>query len=105
MTTAQRIRAVQNVVKIHDAQSAEWDKFISLFGPGSHDCPLFEVSWKTFDAYMESVAREIGDECDSLAWFVMENDCGRKAMKAGLPNAMRPIRTAKDLVALIAAKL
>lgn len=43
----------------------------------------------------------IDDKEGWLEWFVYENDFGRKALKAGPENDMKPIKTLNDLKVLI----
>jgi len=104
MTTKQRIKLVEEVVERHDKLDYEWKRLIAVVG--NHDMPLFEESWKVFDAYVAAVEREIGDEFHWLNWFIMDNECGLKGMAAtaGYGAPAQPIRTIASLVKLIETK-
>jgi hypothetical protein len=52
-------------------------------------------------AYTRAVAAMLGDESDTLAWYWLENDFGRKARHAGPVGATRAITTAEDLLWLL----
>jgi hypothetical protein len=101
MTTKQRIAAIEKVVVHHDLLDYEWDRLIKVVG--NHDMPLFEQSWKVFDAYVEAVSAMVGDECGWISWFISDNECGLKALsaRAGKGKHLAPIRTIKQLVELI----
>ncbi len=104
MTTQQRIEAITKVINLHDKLDHEWDRLIKVIG--THDMPLFEVSWEVFDHAVSSVAKIVGDDFAWIAWFINENDCGRKGHPAcaGYGDPRKPIRTIADLVALIEYK-
>jgi hypothetical protein len=77
----------------------------------NHDFPAWTESYSAFDALTDAVAIRIGDpmmgtqHSSWLAWYIYDNNCGEKAMqaKAGAWKKSRPIKTASDLAALIAA--
>jgi hypothetical protein len=104
MTTKQRIAAIEKVIVHHDKLDYEWNRLIAVVG--NHDMPLHEQSWAVFDAYVEAVAREIGDDFGWLKWFIFDNKCGLAGMEAtaGFGAPKRPIRAIHGLVELIEAK-
>lgn len=105
MTTAARTLLVATAVARHDALDRAFEPIIAAFK--NHDFPAFGEAWRTFDAYLLAISREIGDRDNWLTWFVYENDCGRKKMeaKAAAWPALRPITTPRALALLIEADL
>jgi hypothetical protein len=94
---------------LHDRLRSAWEPIVKAFR--NHDFDARNVSWRVFEEALDCIAREIGDPLRGtthgswLAWFVFDNDCGRKGMdaKAGAWPVARPIRTAADLTDLILA--
>lgn len=105
MTTTERTRLITAVAQRRDALSQAFAPLIAIFR--NHDFPLWEEAWKTFDAYLEKVAAEIGDRDGWLHWFIYENDCGRKKMQARAAawSDLRPIATPRALACLLEADL
>lgn len=62
------------------------------------ESPMFEAANLLRDALTKTVANALNDEYGWVEWFVYENDLGNKALEAGYPNKMKPVRTAKDLL-------
>ena len=66
------------------------------------ESPLLDAIWAMDSAYSEAVEIRItGASFGWLEWYAVENDFGRKAMEAGPSEAMRPIRTLRDLAWLL----
>ena len=66
------------------------------------ESPLLDAIWAMDSAHSEAVEIRItGASFGWLEWYAVENDFGRKAMEAGLSEAMRPIRTLRDLAWLL----
>jgi len=104
MTTKQRIERIRTAIALHDKLAAEWEKLIAVIR--THDMPLFDQSWLVFDAYVEAIAREVGDDFGWIKWFISDNDCGRAGHKAsaGYGDPKQEISTLEALVALIERK-
>ena len=49
----------------------------------------------------KATASAVGDNSEWLEWMIHENDCGRRGHEAGRQDAMKPIRTAKDILYII----
>ena len=64
--------------------------------------PLHETVWELFDAYTTLLEAQVGDFGGWLAWYVQENNMGKKAMAAGYDGKLRPIKTLVHLWQLIA---
>lgn len=105
MTTATRTSLIDAVLAQHDALEAAWAPLIAAVK--NHDFPAYEASWKIFDDYSREISRRIGDENGWLAWFIYENDCGRRGFsaKAAAWTVARPIRTPRALACLLEADL
>lgn len=60
--------------------------------------PLYEAIWQSFQRMLERI-----DEDGWISWFIYDNDCGAKAMKAKGrgTQAMTPIKTPRHLARLI----
>lgn len=105
MTTADRILLVRAVSQRHDDLDRAFAPLVEIFR--NHDFPLWEESWKTYEAYLAAIAREIGDSDGWLHWFIYDNAGGRRRFeaKAAAWSTPRPIRSARDLVRLLEADL
>lgn len=66
------------------------------------DAPFFDTIWKLFDAYTRTLAAQVGDEGEWMAWYQNENEMGAKKMNAGYDGKTKPIKTIAQLSELIA---
>jgi len=61
--------------------------------------------WTAVSGTQERLTRAtehiVGDTCQWMSWFWLENDMGMKGMDAGYQDDMRPIKTVEDLAWLI----
>lgn len=53
------------------------------------------------DAYTRAAAKLLGDQDSTLAWYSLENDFGRKALRAGPEGGTRAIASFEDLLWLL----
>lgn len=69
----------------------------------SPDSTVFKTMYGMFRSYTDMVAAVIGDNDGWLHWFIWENDCGRKKLKAKASTWKKPrtIRNTNDLLKLI----
>jgi hypothetical protein len=101
MTTPDKIKLIESLVASYKEMDAVCDQAKSLMGVGV-DSKLFNPFWKAFDGYVGAVSKLVGDAgAERLCWFIWENGCGEKGMKAGYNEKLRPVKTVKQLVALI----
>ena len=65
--------------------------------------PLYECVWRVFDGYTESLNAQLGDDVQSLQWFIYENGAGKKGLKAtpSAKNRLRKIKKVNDLIWLL----
>lgn len=110
MTHSARVLLIVTAIERHHALDRAFEPLVRIFR--NHDFPIWEEAWKTYDAYLAGISREIGDRDIPgrgtwLRWFIYENQCGRRAFeaKADAWKELRPIRTARDLARLIEADL
>ena len=57
---------------------------------------LYHAIWMAFDTMLDMV-----DEFEWISWYVFENDCGAKKMKAGYDGKLSKITTPRQLAKLI----
>ena len=59
--------------------------------------PLYDAIWRSFAGILERI-----DDDGWINWFIYENECGKKSMKAGAGKRGRtPIKTSRHLARLI----
>lgn len=100
MTPSQRRQLLNTWHTHHEAIEALFADLSQPLGCLA-ETPLFETVWQCFEAYTKTVEELVGDDYDTLTWFYLENDMGRKGMEAGYRDDMRPIKTLDDLIWLI----
>ena len=85
-----------------DASDAALNKLADVVG--SYDGPLGHSLFALQSEYTRAVSMLIGDT-DWLEWYSLENDMGRKGLKAcgSESQKMRKIETLKQLLAVIEA--
>ena len=96
----QKITLISKLIDHKQALSKVFDAFYKVAGCNP-EAPLPDASWKAFDAYTDLVAETIGDKDGWLTWFIWENDCGQKGMKAGFKGKTKKVKTVEDLIGLI----
>ena len=74
---------VEHIVEAYRDLSRVFESADALCG-FSADSPFGEAVFKAFDLLMDATAK-ILDCADSLNWFIMENDCGKKALRHSTP--------------------
>lgn len=102
MTRDETIRHLTSWMTAHDRLKAQWEAMAAAFGVGMAYSPLWEASWKMFEAYTATLGDMIGENGAAwLEWFCYENDMGGKGYPAGYDGRMAPIETLGDLADLI----
>lgn len=99
MTPEEKLIMLEDWQSAHDNLEAQFDALGKLFDGVTG--PLFDASWRVFSNYTKTVAVLLGDKFDTLEWYWMENDFGRKAMEAGVKGRMRKITDFEELLWLI----
>ena len=101
MTKAQKITEITRIVKAYRRMTKAFDKLHGAVG--FSDNPLYSSAWEVFDMMLAAKGELVGDKYNHwLPWFIMENDCGKNKLGAGINGgSMKPIRTIKQLVNLL----
>jgi hypothetical protein len=76
-----------------------------VFSGGNPESPWARAMFSVFEAYTDSVSQIVGDDDEWLSWFIWDNDCGKRGLKAKAASwkRERPIKTAQDLVEIVEA--
>jgi hypothetical protein len=99
MTREEKLKMLEEWKSAHDNLKLRFVKLGRLFD--SVTGPLFDAAWMTFSNYTKLVSILLGDEFETLEWYWMENDFGRKSMEAGTKGRMRKITDFEQLLWLI----
>lgn len=67
------------------------------------ESPLFETTWKLFDAYTSALSAQLGDTTPEpwMQWYAFENGMGSKKYPAGYDGKLKPVKSLADLYRLI----
>lgn len=87
--------------QVQKAMVSKLDALYDLVGCQPEN-PLPTAVYTLLDAHTGAVARLVGDEFGFMEWWVRECDYGNRPMSAGRGDKMQPIKTLKQLAALIA---
>jgi hypothetical protein len=60
------------------------------------DGKLFTAIWSAYDNMLQHI-----DVAGWISWYIFDNDCGAKEMKAGYDGALNAIKTPLDVARLI----
>jgi len=76
------------------------------FGNNVVDSAVGNAMFQNFDAYTKALSILIGDESEWLMWYIYDNDCGEKELKASVGkkktwNYRKKVQNLDDLVDLI----
>lgn len=85
------LQAWERVQKALDAQ-------LRLFS----DTDLLDAIYAVANAHTEAVARIVGDSTKAMEWWAFDCGFGDNPLSAGKGDKIRPIKTLKQLAALIA---
>src|ERR1035437_6643131 len=101
MNTNNKIKLIETLIAIYKEMDAVCDQAKGILGI-EVDSKLLDPFWRAFDGYVKAVSALVGDAgAEWLSWFIWENDCGEKGMEAGYDKRLRPVKTVRQLVALI----
>lgn len=73
----------------------------------THACvesPLWAPVFRLWEAYTAEVSRRIGDQCEWLSWFELENEMGAKGHEVTVNGKGRNVRTLDDLLWVITSE-
>lgn len=89
------LQKVKTVISGYQRLSAACDKYRSI-GAMEIGGLLDNAIWKTYQDMLEII-----DPHGWIGWYIYENDCGKRKMKAGYDSSLRVIDTPKKLAKLI----
>jgi hypothetical protein len=96
----QKLERIRELFAAHDDVLAQLDALHPALNPDP-GCELYSAIFGLLDVAINATAAALGDNSNWLEWMVNENECGRRGHEAGYSNALKPIRTAEDLLDLI----
>ena len=90
---------VEKVLARKEGLDVAWLDLQAICG-ATVDSRLGSEMWSCFDLMVDLAEKSIGDGSESLRWFIWDNDCGAKKLKASREKggAMRIIRNINDLM-------
>ena len=90
---------VSQVISLHNELNYQWDAMSKL--TGCQVDSLFGSSvWSMHDMVIKCVAQLVWDDANVLAWYIWENECGKKKFKHSLPKSKR-MKIVKDVESLL----
>ena len=99
MTRIEAEELISELLKSYEDITTQFDVMAKFTGC---DCEsqLWHPIWKMNDLLIQTVAELIGDESETLNWFIWDNECGKRKLKHSLPNSKR-MRIVKDVKSLL----
>ena len=91
---------LQELVTIYKTLDESFDKLNDLMGV-NYASPLAASVWNLLDITINLLTDKINDNSTWLAWYIFENDCGDKALEAGIDDNTKKIKTIDDLLWVI----
>ena len=84
------VAKLENLQKSYDELERIFDGIRQAMGLDI-DGPLHDAVWRLFDISIDEIAENIGVDLESLRWFAMDNDFGRKGYTSQWPG-QEPVR-------------
>lgn len=100
MDRTEKLDMINDLFIAHDDIHRHIDALKSTLNPGP-GCPLYNAVFELLNVAIMATAEALGDDEERVWWMVHENECGRRGHEAWYINALKPIRTAEDLLELI----
>ena len=100
MDRTEKLKMLNNLFTINNEIDAVVDAMRSTHNPDP-SCGLYNAVFGALDVAIKATAAAIGDDEEWVWWMVHENECGHRGHEAGYTNALKPIRTAEDILDLI----
>lgn len=92
---------LENLVDTYRRMDEQWDKLSELTG-FQCDAPFGQTYWATLSILIDAYSTILGDQSESLDWFVWDNDCGKKGLDHSLPDdtiiSVKDIETFLDVL-------
>lgn len=80
MTKEDKIKKIEGVIKHYNTLDKNMEDMSRLLGRMDLEGGLWKDLYELFDDYAQSVSHEIGDEWESIHWYIFENHCGQRGM-------------------------
>lgn len=100
MDRVKKLHMIDDLFAAHDEMHAALDSLKESLNPDP-SCGLYSAAFGLLDVAVSATAAALGDNDGWLDWMIHENECGRRGHEAGYINALKPIRTAEDILDLI----
>ena len=100
MTQLEKLKILDDVVSSHKSLEDMCNKLEAFTGI-AHDALIFNTMREVAELSQDYAKQLVGDDNNWLDWYIYENDCGSKELKASIGLRMRKIKTTKDLLWLI----
>ena len=91
---------VNNLVSNYKKISENYGKLDEIFGI-SPDCKFFDSVFKMEEEYISVVQKLVGDDTESVMWYIFDNNCGKDGKKASVNGKEKYIKNVDDLIWLI----
>lgn len=85
----EKLRLIEEVLAHKAKIDQAFDAMSVLFG--NSEGSVFDAVYKAFDSYVATVSIVIGDWSDRLAWYIWDNDMGKKRLRVCIGEARRPV--------------
>lgn len=105
MTTEHKIQLITNFIAQKKRADEQMEALQKLTG-AVYTSPLFDAVYRCIEAALDGLSIAVEGQRDGwVNWFIYENDCGQKALAAGVKGRvpLRPTKTVRRLVKLIEA--
>jgi len=89
------VKTLETIIKHYKELDEACDKAIDA-GCLDPNGPIFQSVWAAYDSLLNII-----DKDGWIAWFIFDNHCGKKEMKAGFDGKLSKIRTIANLARLI----
>lgn len=97
----QKLAALKRWAEAVEAADQHFDAMVDLMGL-EPEGPTLTVVYALQGALTNATAELVGDSVGgTVSWYWLDNDMGRKGMRAGRDGDMREIRTLEDLLWLL----
>jgi hypothetical protein len=78
LTRDEKIEQIEWLVNFKKESDRINDKVYELFGAG--DNIVVDQTWVLFDKHLDLVSEKLGDDDNTLSWFIFDNDMGKQGL-------------------------
>lgn len=91
---------INDVICYYKKIDKNYDKLNDFFGI-SPDVGFFNDVFEMEEEYISVVQKLIGDDSESIMWYIFDNNCGKKGKEASVNGKKKKIKNINDLIWLI----